>query len=146
LPDLVPFHESSDEAIAESLREACVGPGDVFVDLGAGLGKVVAAAKKTGAVARGIEIQPELAARARALGIDVVCADARDADLDDGTVFYLYVPFTGAVLEAVMKRLHAVAKKHPIRICTLSLDLERTASWLKRRPLDSFWLAIYDSV
>ena len=141
--DLVPFHESSDDAIAEALREARVGPGDVFIDLGSGLGKVVRAAMKTGARARGIERDPALVEKARALGGENVCADCREADLSDGTVFYLYSPFTGPVLEAVMNRLREIP--HPIRVCALGIDLEKVAPWLKRRPLESFWLAIYDA-
>lgn len=140
--DRVPFHESSDDAIAEALREASVGPGDVFIDLGSGLGKVVRAALETGARARGIEIDPGLAAKARALGGETVCADCREADISDGTVFYLYCPFTGPMLEAVMNRLREI--RHPIRVCALGIDLESAAPWLKRRPLESFWLAIYE--
>jgi hypothetical protein len=141
--DRVPFHESSDEAIAEALREARVGAGDVFIDLGSGLGKVVRAAMATGARARGIEIDPELVRRARELGGDYICADACAADLSDGTVFYLYVPFTGATLQTVMDRLKEV--RRPFRVCALSVDLEHAAPWLKRRPLESFWLAVYDA-
>ena len=143
-PDFVPFHESSDEIVEEALREAKVGPGDVFIDLGAGLGKVVEAAKRTGAIARGMEIQGDLVEKARALGRDVVCADAREAELGDGTVFYLYSPFTGRVLEGVMERLREVARKRPIRICAVAVDVDRP--WLRRRQLESFWLAVYDSI
>lgn len=141
--DRVPFHESSDAAIAGALREARVGAGDVFIDLGSGLGKVVRAAAKTGARARGIEIDPLLVEKARSLGGEFTCADACEADLSDGTVFYLYCPFTGQVLDAVMRRLRDV--RHPIRVCALGIDLERSAPWLRRRPLESFWLAVYDS-
>lgn len=143
-PDFVPFNETSDEQIEEALLEAKVGPGDVFIDLGAGLGKVVEAAKKKGATARGIEIQRELVEKARAMGREMVCADAREADLADGTVFYLYSPFTGRVLERVMDRLREVSKTHPIRICAVAVDVDRP--WLRRRPLESFWLAVYDSI
>jgi hypothetical protein len=70
--------------------------------------------------------------------------DVREAPLDDGTVFFLYVPFTGPVLAATLDRLRAVAARRPIVVCTLGLDLDQTP-WLTRRDLDAFWLAIYDS-
>jgi hypothetical protein len=73
-------------------------------------------------------------------------ADARDADLDDGTVFFLYVPFTGPVLTGVLRRLRAIAERRAIVVCALGLDVDREAPWLARRPIDSFWLAVYDSV
>ncbi len=146
------LHESATDAIALALREAPVGPNDVLVDLGSGLGKVVMLARTlTGATARGIEIQPALVERSRTaaerLGIEVTftCGDIREANLDDGTVFYLYSPCAGKALAAVMDRLHAVARKHRIVVCALGVDLERFAPWLERRALDSFWLAIYDS-
>jgi SAM-dependent methyltransferase len=150
---LIGYHASSVDAIVRALAEVPVGADDVVVDLGAGLGKVVFLAHLiTGATARGIELQPCLVDRARAaavgLGIDVrfTQADAREADLDDGTVFFLYAPFTGPVLDEVACRLHAVAKRRAIVVCALAIDLDRHARWLVRRPIDSFWLTIYDSI
>jgi hypothetical protein len=153
-PHHVGYHASGVAAILQMLIEVPVVAGDVLVDLGAGLGKVVLLTRLlTGASVRGVEMQPALVSRAREaadrLGLqDVTVAqgDAREADLAGGTVFYLYAPFTGPVLVEVMDRLRCVATRRAIVVCTLGLDLEREAPWLVRRPLDSFWLAIYDSV
>ncbi|MGH7439753.1 MAG: hypothetical protein ACRENE_29025, partial [Polyangiaceae bacterium] len=41
-------------------------------------------------------------------------------------------------------RLRAVAIRRPIVVAALGVDLDRAASWLVRRPLDAFWLALYD--
>ena len=73
-------------------------------------------------------------------------AGFRDADLADGTVFFLYSPFEGPVLSHVLGRLHAVATERPIVVCALGIDLERNADWLSPRPSNAFWLTIYDSV
>jgi hypothetical protein len=147
---LVGYHASGVAPIVRALVEVPVLPQDVLVDLGSGLGKVVLlTAILTGATARGIELQPALVERARAcaalLGVDArfVADDARDARLDDGTVFFLYVPFTGPVLATVLERLRAVAARRAIVVCTLGVDLR--APWLVRRGVDAFWLAIYDS-
>jgi SAM-dependent methyltransferase len=149
---LVGYHAAGVAPIVRALLEVPVEESDVVVDLGAGLGKVLLLARLlTGARVRGIELQPALAERARAaahaLAIDVelVVGDARDGavPIDDATVFFLYVPFTGPALARVLERLEAVAKLHPIVVCTLGLDLH--APWLRRRPLDAFWLEIYDS-
>jgi hypothetical protein len=44
--------------------------------------------------------------------------DAREADLSSGTVFYLYTPFTGSILDDVLGMLRREAARRPIRICT----------------------------
>jgi hypothetical protein len=44
--------------------------------------------------------------------------DAREADLSGGTVFYLYTPFTGTILRAVLDSLRREAASREIRICT----------------------------
>jgi SAM-dependent methyltransferase len=148
---LIGYHASGVAAIVRAFMEIPLVEDDVLVDLGAGLGKVVLlAALLTGATARGIELQPALVDRARAcaarLEIDVrfTVGDVRDACLDDGTAFFLYLPFTGPVLSAVLERLRAVAERKAIVVCALGVDLD-PSSWLARRDVDAFWLSIYDS-
>jgi SAM-dependent methyltransferase len=149
---LIGYHASGVAPVVRALIEVPVAPGDIVVDLGAGLGKVVLLARLlTGAVARGIEIQPALVKRARAaaarLAVDVgfAHADVREADLDDGTVFFMYAPFVGPVLAEVVDRLHRLAARSGIVVCALGVDLDREAPWLVRRPVNAFWLTIYDS-
>jgi hypothetical protein len=151
---LIGYHASGVASIVRMLIEVPVSSDDVVVDLGSGMGKVVLLASLlTGAAARGIELQPALVGRAREAatrlgiaGVSFTEGDVREAYIDDGTVFFLYAPFTGPVLAQVMARLRAVALLRPIVVCALGLDVERAAPWLVRRPLDSFWLAIYDNV
>jgi SAM-dependent methyltransferase len=149
---LVGYHGSGVAPIVHALAEVPVGGEDVFIDLGSGLGKVVIlAALLTGAAARGVELQPALVQGARSaaarLGIDVRfdVGDAREADVADGTVFFLYVPFTGPVLSTVLERLHEVARRRAIVVCALGVDLDQ-AGWLARREVNAFWLAVYDSI
>jgi SAM-dependent methyltransferase len=150
---LIGYHASGVAPIVRMLVDVPVGADDVVVDLGAGLGKVVLLARLlTGASARGIELQPALVARARAaaaarsVAVTFEEGDARTAALDAGTVFFLYVPFTGPVLAEVLRRLRGVAEAHAIVVCALGMDLDEEAPWLSRRTSDSFWLTIYDSV
>jgi len=44
--------------------------------------------------------------------------DARVADLSDGTVFYLYTPFTGTILRSVLDALRQEAANREILVCT----------------------------
>lgn len=146
--ELIGYHPSGVDAILRALREAPVTGADVLVDLGAGLGKVLLLARMlTGARVRGIEIQPSLVERARAtagrLGveIEIEVGDALTAPLE-GTVFFLYLPFTGETMRRVLSRLSEVP--HRIVVCALGVDL--VAPWLRARQTDSFWLTIYDDI
>ncbi len=138
--------------VVRAVLDAPIGPGDVFVDLGSGLGKIALAVHLlTGARALGIDLQADLVAQARARaadlalpGVEFRAEDALDADLGDASVVFLYLPFTGRVLAGVMGRLEAVARRRDLVVCALGLDL-RGFGWLAERPSDEFWLSIYDS-
>ncbi len=150
-PDCLGYHPSGVAPVVRALIEAPVTEDDLFVDLGSGLGKAAMLARLiSGARARGIELQAALVARARQVaveGVEFIHADVREAPLDEGTVFFLYNPFTGAVLHEVLARLRAVAQRHAIVVCALGINLERgTGSWLKPREVDAFWLQVFDSV
>lgn len=150
---LIGYHASGVASIVRMLVDVPVAPDDVVIDLGSGLGKVVLLTSLLiGASTRGIELQAALVDRAREAAtrcqadVRFTCADVRAADLEDGTVFFLYVPFTGPVLLETLGRLEAIASRRAIVVCALGLELDRLASWLVRRPSDSFWLSTYDSI
>ncbi len=150
--DLIGHHMTGVAAIVRALHEVPVRAEDVVIDLGSGLGKILLLVRLlTGATVHGIELQPALVEAARIAaeraGIEgtFVCEDARAADLSHGTVFFLYAPFTGPVLEKVCRRLDAVAARHPIVVCALGIDLDRYVKRLSRRADSSFWATIWDS-
>lgn len=129
---------------------------DVLVDLGSGLGHVaLLASVSTGALSFGLELEPayvEGARRAaRALDLRRVTfleQDARAADLSRGTAFYLYTPFTGSILRAVLDSLRSQAAARTIRVgafgpCTAVLAGE---SWLDPlTPLETGRIAVFSS-
>jgi SAM-dependent methyltransferase len=95
-----PFVPSPRSTVDEMLRLAAVGPADVVYDLGSGDGRVViAAARKFGARAVGVEISAPLVARSRAAAERAGVADRvrfleQDlfaADLGEATVITLYL-------------------------------------------------------
>jgi hypothetical protein len=150
--DRMPYMPSALAPIVRTVLDVPITGDDVFVDLGAGLGKATMAVHLlTGARARGIELQAELVAEGRARAHDLglrdvsfVEADALDADLSDATVIFLYLPFTGDVLAGVMRRVEAVARRRDLVLCALGLDL-RGVDWIVERPGDEFWLSLYDT-
>jgi hypothetical protein len=125
-PEMVFYQPTPARHVLDMLVRTAPGQRDVLVDLGSGLGHVpMLAALCTGARAVGVEWQPAYVAcarrAARALrldGVRFVAADAREADLSLGTLFFLYTPFDGAVLRTVLDALRAQAARWPIRLCT----------------------------
>ena len=124
------------------LMELCqLRDNDLLIDLGAGLGHVsLLTAICTPARSIGIEREPAYVQSATdaaaALGLErasFACQDLREADFSSGTVFYLYTPVTGALLEQVMAKLEHEASRRPLRVvglgpCTALLG---QATWLR---------------
>ena len=155
MPDLprgaVPYLPCGVDEILAMVRDVPLGAGDHLVDLGSGLGRVVMLGHLlSNARATGIEIQGHLVERARkrcaALGLTSVAfhhANAADLDLD-GSVFFLYAPCNGEMLARVLDRVGAVARRRPIVVCTVGLELA-DAAWLTPRASSHVALNIYDS-
>ncbi|MCI4568894.1 class I SAM-dependent methyltransferase [Lysobacter sp. CFH 32150] len=125
--EMVFYQPTPARHIFELIGSAKIAERDVLIDLGSGLGHVpLLAAICTGARCIGIEWEAayvDCAQRcANALNlanVTFVRQDAREADLSMGTMFYLYTPFTGAMLRDVLTRLRQEAVTREIRICTL---------------------------
>lgn len=155
VPDLprgaVPYLPCGVEEILAMVREVPVSPEDVLVDLGSGVGRVVILAHLlTGVTGQGIELQALLVRiavdRVAALGLKGVSFERADvaATVLDGSIFFLYAPFNGELLTAVLRRLEAVAVRRPIVVCTVGLELGQV-TWLRARKTASVELTIYDS-
>ena len=98
-PDVI-YVPTPPEVVEEMLRIAGVGPGDVLYDLGSGDGRIpIAAAKKFGIRAVGIDIDPErvweAGQKARGEGVDGLVQFRREdlfqADFHEATVVTLYL-------------------------------------------------------
>jgi SAM-dependent methyltransferase len=147
----VPYLPCGVDEILAMVRDAPVGPSDELVDLGSGLGRVaILVHLLSGARTRGIEIQEALVRGATALAarlalrdVSFVHADAAQVELD-GSRFFLYAPFEGAVLARVVDRLHAVARRRRIVVGAVGLELD--VPWLAARQSSNVGLAIYDAL
>jgi SAM-dependent methyltransferase len=146
----VPYLPAGVAEILALVSEAPLREGDELVDLGSGLGRVaILAHLLSGAPARGVEIQGPLVEHARRcssqLGLDSVSfqhADAADAELE-GSIFFLYAPFNGGMLTRVLRRLEAMARRRPMTLCTVDLEL-RGEAWLRARPSSRPSMMLYD--
>jgi SAM-dependent methyltransferase len=150
----VPYLPCSVDALLRLTDQAPVRASELFVDIGAGVGRAAALVHLlTGAPALGVEVQPalvsaarELAMRLRLSAVSFVEADAdQRADVwAAGSVFLLYCPFSGDRLAKLLVDLEAVARARPIRVCCVDLPLP-PCSWLEQTPATSLDLTIYRS-
>jgi hypothetical protein len=139
--EMVPCEEIPARVILDLIDHVAWQPHDCFYDLGSGLGQAVMLVNLlTGIDARGVEYEPAFchyaSAQAKALGlanVTFINADARVADYQDGTIFFLFTPFRGAMLNTVLQRLQRVARDHPIHICTFGPCTPQIAAepWLQ---------------
>lgn len=143
--------------IFDAIERCGLGRDDVLVDLGSGLGHVpLLAAICTGARAIGIEWQAayveaaqQCASELRLARVRFEQGDVRDADLSEGSVFYLYTPFEGAMLREVLERLRNEAGRRAIRLCTLGPCTATIAgeAWLRADgPCDRHRPVVFHSV
>ncbi|CAM5494492.1 putative protein OS=Rhodanobacter lindaniclasticus OX=75310 GN=B1991_00345 PE=4 SV=1 [Rhodanobacter lindaniclasticus] len=122
--DMVAYQPTPARHIFDLLAQARLRADDVLVDLGSGLGHVpLLTAICSGAAAVGIEREASHVACARAAAeslrlprVRFDCMDARAADVSVGTLFYLYTPFRGAVLQTVLDALRREAGRRPLRL------------------------------
>ena len=147
----VPYLPCPVDALVAVADHARIGPADVVVDVGAGVGRAaVAMHLLTGATAVGLEIQPALVAAARALAarlagepVTFVEGDAAStaATITGATVFFLYCPFGGARLGRVLDATEAIARVRPVHVAALDVPLP-PRPWLAlvARPTDGLEL------
>jgi protein-L-isoaspartate O-methyltransferase len=132
-----------------------LGPGDRFLDLGAGLGKVaILATLLTGAESSGVESDARLCDLGRAAaiqlgvpGVQLRRGDAREASSTDADVVFMYLPFAGEALTRVMDRLRADGgrprtRTRPRFLCTGPLDPARYPELVPVGAAKS-WLNVY---
>lgn len=147
----VPYLPCGVEEILAFVRDSALGPGDVLVDLGAGAGRVLVLAHLlSGARGTGIELQEHLVDIARAAtaslgieGVTFVHADATELPLE-GSHFFLYAPCNGDLLACLVARIAEVARRRPIVVGTVGLELEEP--WLRAAASSCHGLSLYRGV
>ena len=123
-PEMIFYQKTPARVILE--LSTSVNRDDVFFDIGSGIGQVVILVNLiSGARAIGIEFEPsfciyakEVASKLDLANIEFINEDARKVDYSTGTVFFLYTPFVGRMMQDVLALLEKISLKRPIRIFT----------------------------
>jgi SAM-dependent methyltransferase len=131
------------------LDQAKLGPGQTFVDLGSGLGKVVLlVALLTGARAIGLEHDSGLVAHARAAagalgltGTSFIAGDLRETALPVADAYYMFMPSADSA--DIVARLAPLAATRDFLLFSQRLDPERFP-WLGARGSSYYWLECYE--
>ena len=141
-PGMIYYQKTPARIILELIKKAAFQPGDVFYDLGSGLGQVTILVNLLASViSKGVEFEPAYCnyAKACAAGLNLrdthfINQDARYADYSSGNVFFMYTPFEGEMLCDVLHNLHTEAKKRKIRIFTYGSCTDDVARrhWLRQ--------------
>lgn len=158
-PEMVYYQKTPARIVFELTQKAAFTKEDVFYDIGAGLGQVAMLVHLlTGAPVRGIEFEPAFCdyanncvAQLYLSDVVFINTDARTADYSEGTVFFMFTPFKGEILQQVLDMLRKESLQRTIRIitygpCTTHVALQH---WLHPvTPVNSnvYSLAVFSSI
>ncbi len=139
-PGMVFYQKTPARMVFELVERTRWSKDDVFVDLGSGPGQVaILVHLLTGITVKGIEFEPAFcdyarhcAAELHLPGVTFINADARQADYTEGTVFFMFTPFSGEMLQEVLALLKNASQLREIKIITLGPCIEQVAlqNWL----------------
>lgn len=124
--DSVHYATMGYRSINRILNELRLGPGDEFVDIGCGKGRVVccAARRQVGSVI-GVELSADLAQaarvnvdrlRGRRAPVRIVTAAADDVDYRTASAVFLFDPFGATTMASVLDRIRATNERPELRI------------------------------
>jgi SAM-dependent methyltransferase len=139
-PEMVYYQKTPARMVFELVEKSGFTKEDVFFDLGSGLGQVAILVNLlTGISVKGIEFEPAFYEYARDCAMELnlfnvtfINVDARKADYSEGTVFFMFTPFRGEMLQEVLDLLRKESLLRKIKIitygpCTAQVALQ---SWL----------------
>lgn len=126
LPEMVFYQKTPARIIFELAERTHFAAGDVFFDIGSGLGQVAILMNLlSGAAARGVEYEPAYcnyatacAAQLNLTNVTFINGDALVGDYSQGTVFFIYTSFQGAMLQRMLDILQKEAVTRAIWVFT----------------------------
>jgi len=139
-PEMVYYQKTPARVVFELAEQFPLNKNDVFFDIGAGLGQVAILVNLlTGIRTKGIEFEPafcdyakDCAAALNLKEVTFINTDARAADYSGGTIFFMYTPFRGEIMEAVLEMLRQESLQRKIKVITYGPCMAQVAlqNWL----------------
>ena len=125
-PEMVFYQKTPARIVFELVERLHFNEDDVFFDLGSGLGQVAILVNLlTCVTTKGIEFDPAFCNYANDCATELklsnacfINADAREVDYTDGTVFFMFTPFKGEILQDVLAILKRESLSRKIKIIT----------------------------
>lgn len=158
-PEMVYYQKTPARIVFELAEKAHFTKYDVFFDLGSGLGQVAILINLlAGIPVQGVEFEPAFCNYAQACaaelnlsGITFINTDARKANYNEGTVFFMFTPFKGKILQVVLEKLRKESLLRKIKIITYGPCTTQVATqnWLHLASTivdNSYQLAVFTSV
>ena len=139
-PEMVYYQKTPARIVFELVEKSHFTREDVFFDVGAGLGQVTILVNLlAGITAKGVEFEPafcgyasDCAREFNLSNVTFINVDARKADYSEGTIFFMFTPFKGEILQEVLEMLRKESLLRKIKIITYGPCTARVAlqSWL----------------
>jgi SAM-dependent methyltransferase len=139
-PEMVYYQKTPARIVFELVERSSFIKEDVLFDLGSGLGQAAILVNLlTGIKVMGIEFEPTFcdysrncAAELNLSDVTFINVDARKADYSEGTIFFMYTPFKGEMLQEVLEILRNESFQRKIKIITYGPCTAHVASqnWL----------------
>ena len=158
-PEMVYYQKTPARVVFELVRECHFTKEDVFFDLGSGLGQVAILVNLlTGITAKGVEFEPafceyagDCAAELNLSNVTFINMDARKANYSKGTIFFMYTPFKGEILQEVLAILRKESLRRKIKIitygpCTAQVALESWLDFATPGESNMYKLGIFSSI
>jgi SAM-dependent methyltransferase len=165
-PNSVDYEATGYRTLRRAFHQIAVDRQDVFLDYGCGMGRpLIFAARRPFRRAIGVEMSPQLCQRARAnlqtarglrcRQVDVVqCAAEHYVLPDDVSVIFMFNPFRGQTLRAVIQQIESSLRRRPRPLSLLYLLPMAAEDLLARSnafqvqcelPTEGLRLAVYRS-
>ncbi|WP_165798367.1 class I SAM-dependent methyltransferase [Chitinophaga costaii] len=158
-PEMITFYKTPARVVFELVEKVQFREEDVFFDIGAGLGQVsILVNLLTGIKVRGVEFEPafynyaqECAAALQLSNVLFLNEDARNTDYSTGTVFFMFTPFKGEILQAVLALLQQESLHRKIKLvtygpCTPYVSLQPWLAFDNSGNDDIYRLTVFNSL
>jgi SAM-dependent methyltransferase len=157
-PEMVYYQKTPARIVLELVEKSNFMKEDVFFDLGSGLGQVAILVNLlAGITAKGVEFEPafcnyanDCAAGLNLSNVTFINADARETDYSEGTIFFMFTPFKGEIMQEVLELLRKESLLRKIKIitygpCTAQVALQSWLNFAAPKDDDIYKLGIFSS-